>query len=240
MKEEELVEIMTAPVYRKNALQITIKRIFTDVNGTIVDKATVPAALQVQYPVYLFSEFDRNGAYYNSLRNKPCEVGTFYLCSFVYGIQNPMFFGFSGLQNIQGALNVGDLVTVFTDSILVPTYYIWIVQQSPNRPLAAILSNLPDLPPDPEHGYLRIEDFDFYTDNFSQWQEDIQWIKYDYLGLVKTNNLQPGTYLTPNIPQNGFIRVELRTTLTQYMGLNFYMLFDTDSITMTFQLKIKK
>jgi len=116
MTETELKEIMLEKPTRKDAFQITLKRFYTDVDGVVLDKndVLIPDALKVQYPIWLFSQFDRAGAYYLCNKNFPPEVGTEYLCSFVYGISNPLFFGFSGLSDIQTKLIPGDLVSVNT------------------------------------------------------------------------------------------------------------------------------
>ncbi len=242
MDKAEFKELMTEPAHRKDSFQITIKRFFTDVNGVIIDKndVTIPAALQTQYPVYLFGQYDRAGAYYLALKNTPPQVGTEYLCSFVYGINNPLFFGFTGLSTIQLQLKPGDLVTVFTDSLLAPNIFVWMVQHSPNKPLASFISNMPNLEPDPNYGKLKSLSFDYYCSNDQQWEQNMQWIKYDYTGLVHSNNIEPIIYRTPDTPVIGFLQVKWVTNLSQYLGLNFYYLFDTDSITLNFLLKIKK
>lgn len=237
MTEAEFQKKIKEPPYRRDSLQISILRIYTDVNGTIVDKATVPAALQVDFPVYVFGEYDRQGAYNLGLKNTPPASTTFYLCSYVYGINNPFFFGFSGLSDIQGQLEPGDLVTVYTDDLNVPSYYIWIVQRCPDKSLGSILTNLPALPYDPDYGYIRARYFDYYTDNEEQWKENLKLISYNMLGNVKSDGISPYAFKPAITINNQFIQVRVKFRLTQYFGIQFYMLYDTDNITLNFQIE---
>lgn len=239
---EDLKVLMNAPLYRKDSLQIVVKRFYTDVNGTILDKndAAIPDALKVQMPVYLFGEFDRQGAYYLGLKNLPPQPGVNFLLSFVYGISNPFIAGFSGLSDIENNIAIGDLVNVYTDDLNAPNIFIWMVQHIDGRSLGSIMQNLPSLPVDPQYGYLKIFELDYYADNENQWRENMQYITYDFLGLVKSDNLQPFTYKTPLSYQNGFVAIRMESTLSQYLGLNTYMLFESDSITFNFLVKIRK
>lgn len=240
MTQEQLIEVMTLAPARQDSLPIVIKRFFTDVNGVIVDKAAVPAALQVSYPVWMFGEFDRMGGFNLANKNTPPNPGTPYLCTFIYGVNNPLFFGFSGASDIQGKLQIGDIVNIFTDNLIAPNYFIWIVQSCPTKPLASILQNISNLAKEGKYEFLRSSAIDFYTDEATQYDVNLQWITYNYIGLVKTNNLEPSIYLTPNIPQNGFVRIYWNTEITQYLGLNTYLLFATDNLTLNFQIKTKK
>lgn len=233
MTQEEFKLIMKEPRFKKDALQISVRRIFTDPNGTIVDKTTVPAALQTSYPVYFFGEYDRQGAYWLGIKNTPPLPGYFYLTSFVYGINNPFFYGFTGLSDVQGQLSPGDLVTVFTDDLNAPNYFVYIVQSCPTRSLASILANLIGLPYDPDYGYVRVKHIDYYTPSINQWKENIKFITYDMLGLVSTNDISPFGYKPSVTINDQFIRLGIQFILNQYVGLNTYMLFETDTITLT-------
>lgn len=236
MTETEMKKIMLQPNWKVDRLSIVIERIFTDVNGTILDKNTVPASLQVEYPLYVFNEFDRQGAYYLALKNTPPKPGYEYLCNFIYSVNNPFFFGFSGVSDIQRKLKPGDLCLLYTDSVLNPTYFIWIVQRTPNRSIGSIMNNLCNLPVEPKYGYLHVSEFDYYTENVNQWNQDIQVIHANYLGLIHSNNAAPGIYRLPKTFDNGFVQVKSRFLLNQYIGLNMYILFDTDSMNFNFKL----
>lgn len=239
MEKRDLKLAMLEPKYRNDVLPITVQRIFTDVNFTVVDKndPAIPDVLKVAYPVYLFGEFDRQGAYQLARLNNPPDVNTFFLFTGIWSINNPYFAGFSGVSDIQRYIKPGDLFTVYTDNVLAPTWYIFIVLNSATKPLASVQSNMANLPPDKDYGYIRSNSFNFTTDNGdNQWSENIQYIRYNFLGLVKSNNLDPSIYQLPKLPRLNMVEVKWKSVITQYIGLNTYMLFDTNSMTFTFNL----
>lgn len=237
LQQEAFRKKMLAPVYKKDTLQIEVKRYFTDVLGTIVNKAAVPAALQIDYPVYVFGEYDRVGAYQLGIKNLPSKPGVFYYCSYVWGVNSPFIFGFTGLSNIEGQLNPGDLVTVYTDNLNAPNYFVFIVQRCSGKSLASILQNLPALPYDADYGYINVKKLQYYTDNLQQWKENLLMLNYDFLGLVQSDGVSPISYRPAISLQDQFIEIVWTFTLTQYAAMNTYMLFATDLITFTFQVE---
>src|SRR6478609_7582332 len=74
---------------QEHTVPLKIARYYTDVNGTIVDKALVPNALKVRYPITLFGQFDRNGGWKKSLQAVPVTPGTYFLMTFTAGINQP-------------------------------------------------------------------------------------------------------------------------------------------------------
>lgn len=240
--EEKLKSIMLEPPFRDDQLPIIVKRFFTDVNGTIVDKATVPAALQVDYPVYIFGEFDRQGAYLLADKNNPPLPGTFFLSTMVVGGAGslPQSIIYTGVADILGQLKPGDIVNIYTDNVQAPTYFIWIVLHCPNKSLASIMANMPNLPPDENYGYIRSKSFRFYCSNAEQWNVNIQYIRYNFMGLVKSDNLDPSIYQLPKLPVLDMVEVKWKSPITQYIGLNTYILFATDSFTLNFNIQTRK
>lgn len=240
-EEKKLVEILNEPPYREDQLPIVVKRIFTDVNGTIIAKNLVPASLQVDYPVYLFGEFDRKGAYLLADKNNPPIPGTFFLSTLVVGVGSfPQSVVYTGVANILGQVKPGDIVNIYTDDVQAPNYFVWIIQHCPNKSLASILSNMPNLPSDENYGYIRSKSFRFYCSNAEQWNVNIQYIKYNFMGLVKSDNIDPSIYQLPKLPVLDMIEVKWKTNLTQYIGLNTYILFATDSFTLNFNIQTRK
>lgn len=238
MNQQQFALKMKEPSFKLDVLQITVKRFYTDVLGTIVDKSTVPAALQVNLPFYVFGEYDRLGGYQLGLKNTPPPNTVKFLQSFTYGIGNPFFYGFTGLSDIQGQLSIGDLVQVYTDDLNAPNYFIYIVQSSPgNRSLVSILANLTALPYDPDYGYIRVKGVDYYTENEEQWKENLKFLKYDMLGLVSSDGVSPYVWKNSKTINDQFIAVRAKFRLDQYIAINSYMLYDTDAITLTFFLE---
>lgn len=238
MTDQEFKLKMREPKFKKDVLQIDIQRIYTDVNGTILDKndPLIPDALKVQIPLYVFGQYDRIGAYVLGIKNTPAPVGCFFLQTYTWGVGNPFFFGFTGLSDIEKKLKPGDLITVYTDNVNFPNAYVFVIQTCPTRSLTSILNNLPNLPYDPDYGYLRVTGFDYYVavNNDEQWKENIKFLTYDMLGLVKSNDLSPYASKPAKTINNQFIAIRYKFRLDQYVGLNTYMLFETDNITLTF------
>src|SRR5690606_41844598 len=101
-KEKELFNDLNRKPEKLETIGIQVKRIYTDVDGVILDKTTVPASLQIDFPVYLWGEFDRLGAFYIANRLQPVNPVVSMLHTGVWGSgANPYFYGFSGLSNIE-------------------------------------------------------------------------------------------------------------------------------------------
>src|SRR5690606_11066480 len=108
--------------------------------------------------------------------------------------------------------------------------------RTPNRSIGSIQNNLCNLPVEPTYGDLHVSEFDYYTENVNQWSQDIQVIESNYLVLINSNNAAPGIYRLPTTFDNGFVQVKSQFLLTQYIGLNMYILFETESMNFNFKL----
>lgn len=235
----QLKKILDRPNFKKDALQIVVNRIFTDINGTVYDKndAAIPDNLKTDYPVYVFGQYDFEGAYYLGLKNTPPPAAAPFLLADIYGRGNPFFYGFSGLADINRYVKPGDLITVYADNLAAPSWFIWVIQRCSNKSLGSILNNLPNLPTDPDYGYINVTSLDYYADNDEQWKQVLTMIKYDYLGLVGSDEIQPFMYRTPATFNNGFTPIRWKFRLDQYIGINTRFIFESDSITLTFQVE---
>src|SRR5712672_3291926 len=85
---------------RRYTFAVNVKRFYTNVDGSLVAKAAVPAALKLKFPVFMLGDFDRQGGYRIGLQAVPPFPGAFYLLSFVngagFGTYNVV--GFSGFD----------------------------------------------------------------------------------------------------------------------------------------------
>lgn len=237
-QQKEFNRKMLEPQYKKDALQIVVERFYTDVDGVILAKTdpSIPAALKTDFPLYVFGEYDRAGAYFLGLKNTPPKVGSYFYQSIVWGTGNTVF-GFSGLSDIENRLTPGDLVTVYTDDVNAPSCFVFIVQSCSGKSLASIMQNLPNLPYDPDYGYIRVMNMQYYTNNFDQWKENLQYIQYDFLGLVQSDGLSPFAYKPSVTINDQFIDIKNKFVLTQYLGINTYLLYTTDTMTLTFMVE---
>ena len=227
------------PDILEHTIPISIQRFFTNVDGTIVAKNTVPLALQVKYPIMLLGEFDKDGGYAIALQNVPPAPGTRYIMSFVNGSGNSSMSitGFSGLNDIQGKLSVGDIVHVFTDDITNPNYFVWLVVKSTYGSLASIIGNTKTTQKDFRFGQLVAKEINFFVDDQSQFNESIHFTRADNLGTWKDDPIQPYIFRNPFTEEQGFITIKSDITIDQFQGLNFYMVFAADNLTMDFKVK---
>lgn len=224
-------------------LSVDIKRFYTNVDGVLLDKAVVPAKFKVAMPVFLLGEFDRQGGYRQGLQACPPNGGLVYMTSFVNGVgfATHSIIGFTGLDQIKDQILPGDICHVFTDSLLLPSIFVWIVQQNSFVSLGSILSNFSSEQKDGRLGQIRLKDCLFHaTSNgvaiVDQFSQDWFMVSTDNIGDTHENQIHPAVYISPETYQTGFVKMKLNFDFTQYLGINFYMAFATDLITINFNL----
>lgn len=226
---------------RDHTIPIVIKKLYTDVDGLVIAKNTLPASLQQKVPVFLLGDFDRQGGYKIGLQSIPPHESFEYLMTFVNGAGANItgIVGYSGFSTIQNHIKVGDIVQVYTDSLLNPSYFVWIVIQNTYASIASIIGNSETLQNDRRIGPIYVHEINYIADNDSQLKEAIQIIHYSNIGTWKANQIEPlGIYRTPFDVQTGLVRIQVKPfALDQYLGMNTNVLFETDRITMDFKIK---
>lgn len=232
---------------KRHSMPVIINRYFTDVVGTIIDKTDaglVAAGMSTDYPVFVFGEFDREGGYKIGLSNlKPAQVGVLappvYLLTFVNGVSGTSF-NVLGAPNpantIQGQLKQGDIVSVYTDSLLTPSYYCFMVQTNNYAALASILSNLKSSQNDKRLGQLFCYELNWYAPS-PQWELPLHFITSDNLGTWKDNPVQPyifdGVYQT----QTDFLTVKTAFVVDQYIEIGLMYLLSTNAMSINFNME---
>jgi len=240
---------MNDDFYKRNGVLMTehtiplkISRYYTDVNGTIVDKALVPVNLQVRYPITLFGQFDRNGGWKKSLQAVPVTPGTYFLMTFTSGINQP-FLAFTGANNIKGKIGLGDVVNVFTDDLENPNYFIWFVLSSDTVSLSSVVSNTESIQNDKRIGVLNLKEINYYFAGsteaiiLEQFSQPLNFLNFDNIGNFRGDDIQPSMFLNPFVRQRGFLTISTPFQIDQYKALVFYMVFNVDSIQMDFIVK---
>lgn len=227
---------LKSPILKKHTIPIKIKRFYTDVNGVIVNKALVPAALQINFPVYLFGDFDRSGGYNIGKQVCPPLAGSFYVGSFTHG-QGVPFLYFNGLSNIYEQIKIGDIVHLFADSLAVPTYYIWIVQTLVKNSIASIVSNTETAQKDGSIGKIFVDQIYYFSDTILQWDEPFHITRMDNVGQYLDDQLQPYVYKNPDTVQNDFLDMVYSFKLDQYIMISTYMIYEANEISWNFQIK---
>lgn len=221
-----------------HTIPVEIKRYFTDVDGAVVAKATVPAALQTRYPFFVFGDFDREGGYNTGLKAMPLPVGVEYLTTFVNanGITSQQITGFTGLNTIKNFIDRGDIVIVYTDNSVAPNYFIWIVIKNNYGALSSIVGNSETTQRDGLIGKVYLEMFKYFTDNQAQWELPVHFTRSSNIATWSDNQVQPYIFKTPYTFQNGFIDMKCNFNLDQYQSLATYFLYETESISWNFKL----
>lgn len=242
-RQEQLSEVAAGSTLQKrHSLPVIVTRYFTDVNGTIIPKADaglVAAGMAVDYPIFLLGEFDREGGYKTGLMTLNAIPAVPYT-SFVNGVtgtSNNVITPFSPFNTIQGQLKPGDLCMVYTDNVITPTYFAWIVQTNNYAALSSILSNLKSIQMDRRLGPLFCYEINWYAPE-SQWDRALHFIQSDNLGTWTDNQVQPYIFKTPFNVQQGFITVSCNFTVDQFMEIATMFEIATDQ--MSFNLNIEK
>jgi hypothetical protein len=223
------------PLYAQGSLNINVKRFFTDANGAVVDKNTVPNALKVSYPVFLLGNFDRIGGYNIGQKTIRMPVGIPFLMSYVNGYSNPFLYN-TGFNDVINNFKVGDIVTVFTDDLNNPNFYVFIVQTCDYGSIASVISNTQTQQQDGVIGQLHVKNIAYQVDQENQISETWQMIAIDNLGQFKQNPFVPVMYKQPLYKLNDFILLPISFLMTQFTAINFLMQFESDNITINLRI----
>lgn len=215
-----------------NTLPITISRYYTDVDGAVIAKALAPAALQVSFPAFVLGAYDMDGGFKIALQARPVAPGIYYLLSYVQGQALPFPYA-TGLNTVNAFISNGDIVSVFTDSIDAPNYYIYIVQ-SLNRPgtagLGSVIKNL-------RTSKIKAKAIQMYSTNNAQFSEALKYITANETGLYIQDDVNPLSFKDPLTQyQNGFIDILTRFEMSHYFGIAFYFLYSSDSVSLNFKI----
>lgn len=224
-----------AVLQERHTIPVTIDRYYTDVNGSIVDKndAGIPAALKTKFPIYLFSQFDRNGGFKKSLQIVAPIPNTYFLQTFIWGINTP-FLSFTGLNTIRTKLKVGDVVLIYTDDIANPTYFVWFVMTCDSVSFASILTNVETTQNDRRLGVLFLKEINYYVTARAQFEQALIISNFDNIGNYRSDAVQPSMFLSPFVDQVGFLTITTEFRIDQYIGMATYFLFEVDQIQMDF------
>lgn len=226
--------------FTHHTLSTNVRKLYTDVDGAVIDKNTIPTNLKVSIPVYLLGAFDMDGGYRLGYNIVPPKPTTKYLMSFINGMNatSANITGFSGLNDIQSQLGVGDMVHVLTDDVTNPNYYIWIVIAAGNTPYSAIVSNLKTTQQDKKLGDIFIKEINYLVSDDEQYKEAIHFTTSDNLGNFRDDSINPLMFKDPFVEQEDFLTIKTQVLMNQYIGVNLLMKFTTDNMTLDFKIKM--
>lgn len=231
--ETLFISKLGGPLTDFHDINIKVSRFFTDTSGTILDKNTVPNNLKKSYPFFLFGQWDRLGGHNIGLQTNPAGLPLYF--SGVFGVGVPFLMG-TGLNEIQTKLSIGDILTVFTDDIVNPSFYIWMVLHSDNTPLGSMFGNSISTQRDGRLMNLLCKFINVIPDNDLQFNENLNYIRVDNLGNFEQNQISPLIWKTPMTQLDKFIRIKTPFIIDQYLMISSYMQFQSDSLSFTLQL----
>jgi len=225
-----------------HSIYLKINRYFTDVNGTVIAKNTVPASLQIKFPFFMFGSFDSLGGYTKSLQEMPVLEGSEYLTSFIQGagFSSNMIVGFSGVNTIKNVIKTGDIVHVFTDSVQNPNYFIWIVQNASSQSIGSIIGNSRTSQKDDVYNRMWVNNIHYTVANANvyQWNEQVRVLKYNNLGLVRSDDWNPNTNRTPTQNYlNDIVILPIKFKVDQYISLSTYFQFASEGLEFVYNIK---
>lgn len=220
-----------------HSIPVKIKRFFTDVDGVIIDKNTAPAGMKTKYPFFVFGDFDKKGAYRAGLQFLPPQLGSKYLMSFVYGDGLP-FLACNGFANVHAKFMIGDIIHVYTDNIVTPSVYVWIVVQNNFASISSITSNTETIQNDGVIGQLFAKDVMYIISDsqHEQWNESIHIVRFDNIGTCVDDQIQPYIFRNPFDEQQNLIRFGINFKIDQYIGFYSYIIFEEDELSFTFRI----
>ena len=211
---------------------VNIERVVTDVDTNIIDKSLLPLNLQVGYNYALFYEFDRQNAYRLSQQKVPLEGASQYVGVFVQGTNDP-FYLFNGFGDIRSKLSLGDIYLLYTDDILNPNFFIWVIISNPYAGMGGITANT---------GFydgsktVNVKWFKMAADNSIQYAAPLFFMASDAIGSNKNNSINPFASLSTDDKLDNFIKIDFPFSLTQYFGIASQMRFESNLLNYVFKL----
>jgi hypothetical protein len=207
---------------KQASFKISIKRFITDVDGTIKAKSFLPTFAQVNYPVWMFGNYDLDGGYAIGQKLLPLNEGLFYLNTGTAGVGFDLL-SFTGANNVKDQINIGDQIFLFSDSEQFPSFFVWIVISGGQRSYSSILSN-------PLNEGMNTFMMKYFVDNERQFNETLQIVNVNEIGNYKTYPVPPLRYKTTTYEQENFIDLIMPYKISNYSGMYFYMDFSCDVI----------
>jgi hypothetical protein len=212
------------------SFNLKVRRWITDVNGVIINKNLLPAALQQKMPFFMFGKNDMKGGLRSGLSTLPPLNGWQFLTTFIN--QSPFstfnVTGFSGLSQIQGQILSGDIVHVFTDNIVAPNYYAWMVQTNQGGAMGSVFESTQNF---------NIEYWNYMVDTAFQFDEQIFPVTSDGLGVKHSDGFNPTQFRTTDVLLPNILKMKWPFKIQNELSLGTYMLFECDQIDFAFVFK---
>lgn len=208
---------------------VSIQKVYTDTDGQIVAKNTIPSWVDKKVPFYLFGGFDKDGSY--KIGQVVCPPLTGFYFQFVLDAQS-FFLKYTGLNEVEDLIRSGDIIIVYANHPETPTNFCWVIISAANRAISSITENL--------NGQHFNRQFVYESDNANQYFEVLQVVRMDDLGTYSADAIEPHVYKNPYTTLDDLILVDLEFSLNQFLGIYSYILYDSDLINFVFKTIKKK
>lgn len=228
----------------RHTLSIKVNRYFTDVDGRILaknDAGLVAAGMADKYPVFMLGQWDKESGYKAGLNVVPPLSSAKYLQTFINGYPlttNQILTPYSGVNEIQPLLKSGDIVQVYTDSLINPTYFCFIVLSSNVSGLASVMANMGTNQRDNRLMRLYCSDINLITDFSAQLSEAWHYVHIDNLGNVKDDQVTYNMFNSPFNVLPEVLTIQTEFEFNQYIGIYLYMALAVDSMSVNFNFQI--
>jgi len=223
----ELDSRLREPKIERQELTVTVRKVYTDVDGIVIDRSTLPANLQKPMPFYLFNYFDMMGNYSIGVRNVPVDVEWKFIQYYLWG--GNTFGLFTGLNNIKDLMQFGDIILCFTDDVNLPNYYCYVIMQANQSSIGSIMA-IAD-------GRATIDEMLYQTANVQQYKESLIFVRENFLGNPSLNQISPEIFRNPYTYQDDTILLTLKYVFSQTFGIYGYLKFETESIILSFKMR---
>lgn len=212
-------------------LAFTITKYYTDANGDIIDKNTLPASFQIKLPFYLFGQFDRQSHFATSRKVVPTIAPWIFYNFYVSNSYD--FLLITGANGIRSRIGTSDLVFAYTDNVTNPTYFCWVVISGTTQNIASIFD---DCDNSLKAQHLLLD----YTGNTSNFVEDIFFIVQDKMSDYKTQSFTPEQFVRPqqDNPNQSLIGLTFRNS--KYLSLASYIEFESDLLSWTIPFQAER
>lgn len=218
---------------KKISIGLNIRRLSTDVNGTIVADNLLPASMQTNYPFHLFGEFDRASGYAIADKAMRDKNGTKLFSVYVWGVNSPLFF-FNPLADINKFFQKGDIIFVYVDDLIAPTTFSFVFINSLDGNYASISAMTVTNQLDSNNwGAFKIGEIHEGWVDDSQLDQLWFFINTKFDGRFLTDNKSPYDYFNPEINVQNKIVISYESVVNQFLGLSSFIAFQNNLLTVS-------
>lgn len=220
-------------------LALNITRYTCDSSGTVLNDAAVPVDQRKAYPFHLFNEFDHRGGYSICDSIVQSQYRTNLFTVYVVGVGTPLFY-FSPAATINSFLKKGDVVFVYVDDILAPSYFHFVVISATQGGYASLLAltHTTQIDENLMYGNYRFDGFDYSWSNDQQLKYPIIPIQTRFDSSYRQQSpFNPIAFDSPYQRDTVKVRtIDIEMLINQYIGLTHFIAWENPLLTLSFKM----